>query len=159
MRWWLRFVLTLVFGPPVWWIITGYVATQQGSTLGQWWQDLPKVLPEVYLVYTLPALLLCVILLGIDRLLKLASLDLFTVLVSPIAAYGLAWAAVHFIPEQHAMAAGASLPLFAFYGLVWGLTIRDPGRRRDGDHSDGAFVHALLPSAADGRPDESLKQR
>ena len=153
MRWWLRFVLTLVFGPPVWWILTGYVATQQGTTLGQWWQDVPKVLPEVYFLYTLPAVVLCAILLGIDRLLKLASLDLFTVLVSPLAAFGLAWAAVHFIPEPHVRAAGASLPLFACYGLVWGFTIREPRRRRD-----GAFVEPLLPSAAVPRPDESLKQ-
>ncbi len=158
MRWWLRLVLTLVFGPPVWWILTGYVATQEGSTLGQWWQNAPKVLAEIYVLYTLPALLLCAILLGIDRLLKFGSLDLFTVLVSPLAAFGLAWTAVHFIDEPHVGAAGASLPLFVCYGLVWGLTIREPGRRRDGDRSDGAFVEALLPSAAAGRPDESLKQ-
>lgn len=145
MRWWLRFVLTLVFGPPLWWIVTGYVATQQGSTLGQWWQDVPKVLPEVYLLYTLPAVVLCVILLGLDRLLKLVSLDLFTVLVSPVLAYCLAWAVVTFVPEPHVKAAGAALPLFAFYGLVWGLTVREPRRWRDGDRSDGAFVEALLP--------------
>ena len=145
MRWWLRFVLTLVFGPPLWWIVTGYAATQQGATFEQWYQDMFKVLPEVYLLYTLPALLLCAILLGLDRLLKLASLDLFTVLVSPVLAFGLAWAAVTFVPEPHVKAAGAALPLFAFYGLVWGLTIREPRRRRDGDRSDGAFVEALLP--------------
>ena len=145
MRWWLRFVLTLVFGPPLWWIAAGYVATQQGGTLMRWWQATPKVLPEVYLFYTLPALLLCALLFGLDRLLKLVSLDLFTVIMSPIVAYALAWAAVHFIPEPHVRAAGSALPLFVCYGLVWGLTIREPRQRRAGDRSDGAFVQALLP--------------
>ena len=158
MRPWLRFVLTLVLGPLIWWLVGGYVATQQGSTIAQWWGDLPEVLPHAYLVYTLPAVLLLVILLGIDRLLKLASLDLFTVIVSPVVAFGLAWAAVRFVPEPHVQAAGAVLPLFACYGLVWGLTIREPKRLRRGERSDGALDEALLPSAAVGRPDESLKQ-
>ena len=145
MRLWLRFLVTLVLGPPVWWILTGYLATQQGSTLAQWFQAMPKVLAEVYLIYTLPALLLCAILLGMDRLLKLLSLDLFTVLASPVVAYALAWAAIKFIPEQHVQAAGSLLPLFACYGLIWGLTIREPLRRGAGGRSDGEFVNALLP--------------
>ncbi len=145
MRWWLRFVLTLLMGPLVWWIASGYLATQQGSTFMQWLQATPKVLPAVYLVYTLPALLLCAILYAVDRLLKLASLDFITVIVSPVLAYGLAWAAVHYIPEQHVQAAGSSLPLLVCYGLVWGLTIREPRRRRLGGRSDGEFVEALLP--------------
>ena len=145
MRWWLRFVLTLLLGPLVWWIASGYVATQQGSTFTQWMQAIPKVLPEVYLVYTLPALLLCAILFAVDRLWKVASLDFVTVIISPVLAYGLAWAAVHFIPEQHVQAAGSSLPLFLCFGLVWGLTIREPRRQRPGGRSDGEFVEALLP--------------
>ncbi len=130
MRWWLRGLLTLALGPVAWWIGTGYVATQQGATLAQWGGDIPKVLPGVYLVYTLPAVLLCAVLLGVDRLLKLLSLDLFTVLLSPVLAYLLAWLAVRFVPEPHVQAAGAALPLFAAYGLVWGLTVREP-RPRD----------------------------
>ena len=145
MRWWLRFVVTLMLGPPFWWTVTGYVATQQGATFSQWLQNLPRILVQVYLIYTLPALLVCVILYGVDRLLKLVSLDLFTVIVSPIVAYALAWAAVRYISEPHVRAAGSALPLFAFYGLVWGLTIREPRRRRVGDRGDGAFVRALLP--------------
>ncbi len=145
MQWWLRFVLTLVLGPPAWWIASGYVATQQGTTFMQWLQATPKVLPEVYLVYSLPALLLCAILYAVDRLLKLASLDFFTVIVSPLLAYGLAYAAMHTIPEPHVQAARSSLPLFVCYGLVWGLTIREPRRRRLGGRSDGDFVKALLP--------------
>ena len=145
MRWWLRFLVTLVLGPPLWWFLSGYLATQQGSTFAQWLQATPKVLLEVTLVYTLPALLLCAILLGLDRLLKLLSLDLFTVLVSPIVAYALAWAAVNFIPEQHVRAAGSSLPLFVCYGLIWGLTIREPLRRRAAGQRDGALVDAPLP--------------
>ncbi len=136
MRWWLRVVLTLVLGPLVWWSVVGYVATQQGMTSTQWLQAIPTKLPEVYLLYTLPALLLCAILYGIDLLLDLLSLDLFTVLVSPLVAYALAWAAVRFIPEQHVRAAGSALPLFACYGLVWGLTIREPLRRHDRDERE-----------------------
>lgn len=143
--WWWRFLLTLVLGPALWWIGAGYVATQQGSSFPEWLQAIPDVLPDVYLYYTLPALLLCVILFGIDRLLQLASLDILTVIVSPLVAYALAWAAVHYIHEPHVQAAGSALPLFVCYGLVWGLTIREPRRRREGDHSDGAFVKALLP--------------
>ncbi len=145
MRWWLRFLVTLAVGPLIWWTITGYVATQQGTTFMQWLSAIPKVLPQVSLIYTLPGLLLCAVLLGVDRLLKLVSLDLFTVIVSPLVAYGLASAAVHYIPEQHVRAAGSSLPLFACYGLVWGLTIREPRRRRTEGRSDGDFVRALLP--------------
>lgn len=131
MRLWLRFLLALALGPVLWWIGKGYVATQQGATVAQWLGDSPKVLPTVFLYYTLPALLLCVILFAVERLLKLVSLDLFTVIVSPALGYGLAWLAVHFIPEPHVQAAGGALPLFACYGLVWGLTIREPASRRD----------------------------
>lgn len=145
MRLWSRFLVTLVLGPPAWWCLAGYAATQQGSTLAQWLQASPKVLAEVYLFYTLPALLICIILYGLDRLLKLASLDMLTVIASPLLALGVAWAAVHFIPEQHVREAASALPLFACYGLVWGLTIREPRRRREGGRSDGEFVSALLP--------------
>lgn len=138
MRWWLRVVLTLVLGPLVWWIVVGYVATQQGMTFTQWLQAIPTKLPEVYLLYTLPALLLCAILYGVDRLLERLSLDLFTVLVSPLVGYALAWAAVHYIPEQHVRAAASALPLFACYGLVWGLTIREPLGRHDFDDAGWA---------------------
>lgn len=137
MRSWLRFILALALGPLLWWVGKGYVATQQGATLVQWWGDSAKVLPEIYLFYTLPALLLCAILFGIERILTFLSLDLFTVLVSPLLGYGLAWLAVHFIPEPHVRAAGAALPLFACYGLVWGLTIREPEFR------SGTFIRGL----------------
>ena len=145
MRWWLRLMSTLVLGPPLWWIVTGYVATQQGTTFPLWLQASLKVLPSVYLAYTLPALLVCLVLVGVDRLLTLLSLDLFTVVVSPLVAYALAWGAVRFIPEPHVRSAGSALPLFACYGLIWGLTIREPRRRHADDRSDGAFVKALLP--------------
>lgn len=145
MRWWLRFISTLVLGPAAWWIASGYVATQRGTTFMQWLQATPKVLAEVYLVYSLPALLLCAILYAVDRLLKLASLDFLTVVVSPLLAYGLAYAAVHYIPEQHVQAAGSSISLFVCYGLVWGLTTREPRGQRLGGRSDGDFVKALLP--------------
>ena len=130
MRGWLRGMLTLGLGPPLWWSGVGYVATQQNTTLMQWLEATPKVLPGVYLVYTLPALLLCAILFLLDWLLRRLSLDLFGVIVSPLVAYALAWAAVHFIPESHVHAAGSALPLFACYGLVWGLTLREPRERR-----------------------------
>ena len=148
MTWWWRLILTLVLGPILWWGLAGYVAIQQGMSFAQWLADVPK--PSAYLVLTLPAAILCLVLIGLERLLKLSSLDIFTVILAPLVGYALCRGVVQAVPMFH-NAAGLT-PVFAAYGLVWGLTIREPRRRGTGDRrgtedrSDGAFVDALLPS-------------
>lgn len=134
MRWWHRLLVTLILAPLLWRLGVCYIASQQGSSWADLAQQSVGVLGEVYLVFTLPALVLCLVLLACDGLLHALRLDLMTVLVSPLVAFGIAEAVITLVPEAHVEAAAAqgALSLAVFYGLVWGLTIREPRRRLDG---------------------------
>ena len=136
MRWWHRLLVTLILAPLLWRLGVCYIASQQGST----WPDLAQqslgVLLVAFLTFTLPALALCFVLLASDRLLHALGLDLMTVLVSPLIAFGIAWAVLHFVREPHVQAAEGALSLAVFYGLVWGLTIREPRRVRPTGEAD-----------------------
>jgi len=127
MRWWLRVVLTLVLAPLLWRLGVAYLASQQGAPWGDLARQSPQVLASVYITFTLPALGLCAVLAVMDLVLHKLGLDLFTVLLSPLVAGLVATAIVRFVRNPHVQEAGEVATLLAIaYGLVWGLTIREP---------------------------------
>ena len=127
MRWWLRVVLTLVLAPLLWRLGLGYLASQQGAVWGDLARQSPQVLASVYITFTLPALGLCAVLAVMDLALHKLGLDLFTVILSPLVASLVATAIVRFVANPHVQAVGEAATVVALaYGLVWGLTIREP---------------------------------
>lgn len=130
MRWWLRLVVTLLLTPLLWRLVTAYLANQQGMSWNDLLQQSPTILGGLYLMFTLPALVLCGAVLTLsDFVLDRLGLALLTVVVSPLLAWGVVALIVHFVPEPHAQAVASAMSLFVAYGLVWGLTIREPHRR------------------------------
>ena len=133
MRWWQRLLVTLILAPLLWRLGNCYIASQQGST----WHDLGlqsvDVLLAVFITFTVPALLLCAILIASDWLLHKLGLDLMTVLVSPLIAFGIAEAVLHLVTDPRVRALGDAVSLAVFYGLVWGLTIRERRHARPRD--------------------------
>ena len=131
MRWWLRIVVTLSLAPLLWRLVTAYIANQQGTS----WSDLAhqsaSLLGSLYLTFTAPALVLCGILAICDFVLKTLGLDLITVFLSPPIAGVVAAGVVHFVREPHVQAAEGAVVLAVVYGLVWGLTIREPLARKN----------------------------
>ena len=127
MRWWLRLVVTLILSPLLWRLAVAYLSAQQGAA----WDDLarqsPAMLASLYITFTVPALVLCgVILTASDFVLRRLGLALLTVLVSPLLTCGVAVLIVDLVREPHVQAAKGAMSLFITYGLVWGLTIREP---------------------------------
>ncbi len=135
MRWWVRFAVTLVVAPLLWRGGMTYLASTQGAT----WDDLAResvgVLAGAYLTFTFPALVLCAVLAAMDLLLHALGLNLLTVAASPLVAGALVAALMRLAPD--AAAAGA-VALAVSYGLVWGLTIREPRHRRPARRRDAA---------------------
>ena len=131
MRWWLRVVLTLVLAPLLWRFADAYILNQQGTS----WSDLAEqsipLLGKVYVTFTLPALVLCGGLLALsDLILHRLGLDLLTVIVSPLLAGAVALAIFDLVHDARLEAAQGATVLAVTYGLVWGLTIREPRRKR-----------------------------
>ena len=48
-----------------------------------------------------------------------------SVLVSPLIAWAVATAVLRFVQEPHVQAAQGTVAVAIFYGLVWGLTVRE----------------------------------
>ncbi len=93
--------------------------------------DMLAPLLPIYLGATLPVLALVVlILMPAEYSLRRLGLDLLTVLAMPVAAYFFTAAVASFVPDPPAETLSTSLWLAALYGLVFGLTIREPRLRR-----------------------------
>ena len=119
MRWWLRILVTLVLAPILWQLAAVYVGSAQGGALDALITAATTTLPKTYLIYTLPALaVIVIVLLPADRLLALVGADLLVVVVAPLVLSG----AIH---DPRLDAAGLRGLAFA-YGLVFGLTVREP---------------------------------
>ena len=149
MRWWLRVVLTLVLAPLIWRLCTGYIDSQTGTS----WTDIAQqslpLLGKVYATFTLPALVLCGgVLALVDIILQRLGLDLMTVVISPLLAFAVALGIVHFVQEPHVQAAEGATVLALVYGLVWGLTIREPRDRRRGTSDTHLEAASATPLSA-----------
>lgn len=153
MSWWLRFIVTLVLAPILWWAVTLYVGMRQGQDVSDW-APLFAALGEVYKLYTLPALvLLAFVLFPVDLLLRVLGIGLLSVVVSPLVAWLVALLVLTFVHDPRVQSAGDAVGLAVSYGLVWGLTTREPRRRRvrpttkDND-----------PADADSRDEAAMKR-
>lgn len=124
MRWLFRPVTTLLLGPIVFELVRLYLqATTQGTAD---MQTAVRQVGQIYAAFTFPALILILaILLPVDLVLRRTGFGLATVLVSPILAIAAVSLLRDVVNEPH-IQAWSSLSLAAAYGLVWGLTIRDP---------------------------------
>ena len=132
MRWWVRLIVTLILAPLLWRLGIAYIASEQGATWSDLAQQSGNVLASVYLTFTLPALVLCAILLGADRILHRLGLDLLTIIVSPILAWVVAAVILDLVQGSGGQSHGGAILLAVVYGLVWGLTIREPRTHRPG---------------------------
>ncbi len=131
MRWWVRLVVTLILAPLLWRLGVAYLASEQGATWSELAQKSGGVLVSVYLIFTIPGLILCGMVLTVsDWVLHKLGLDLLTVLASPLLAWVIAAAVLRFVPDSRVQAAQGAVVLSVIYGLVWGLTIREPRGRR-----------------------------
>ena len=129
MRLWLRVVVTLVLSPLLWQAGAIHLGAAQGGDPKLMAETSMRPLPRLYLTYTLPALAVVVLLLvPIDSLLALFGADLLIVAVAPLVAAmvpPLLSIVVH-APRLDVAGIGT---LACVYGLVFGLTIREPRRR------------------------------
>ena len=127
MRWWLRVLLTLVLAPPLWRLGSAYLASQLGTSWSDLAQQSVPLLGKVYMTFTLPALVLCGGILALaDIILHRLGLDLLTVIISPLLAFAVVLGIVGLVKEPHVQSANGAIVLAIVYGLVWGLTIREP---------------------------------
>lgn len=142
MRWWLRLVLTLVLAPVVWRLAALYLETAQGGDAMDLSVQSGDILLRVYLTYTLPAAALIVLLLTpAEFVLRRLGADLLIVGVAPALAWLVPIVLSHFIRDPR-LDAEAVKGLAFIYGLVWGLTIREPRTRRRDDDDDAALFGA-----------------
>ena len=128
MRLWLRIVVTLVLAPLLWQAAAVYLGANQGGDAADLATKALRLLPSLYLTYTLPALALVVVLLvPLDRLLALVGADLLIVAVAPLVA-ALVPTLLALVVHNPRLDA-AEIGWLAFvYGLVFGLTLREPLR-------------------------------
>ena len=137
MRWWRRVMLTLVLAPLLWRLVSAYLASQVGTSWSDLAQQSVPLLGKVYLTFTLPAAILCGGILALtDLILHRLGLDLLTVVVSPLLSFAIAFGIVALVREPHVQAAEGAVVLAIVYGLVWGLTIREPRPRRSDRRND-----------------------
>ena len=126
MRLWLRVVVTLVLAPLIWQAVEIYLGANQGGDPSDLAASSLRMLGTTYLIYSLPALAIIVVLLvPIDRLLALIGADLLVVAVAPLVAGLVPLVLAHVDPRLDAAGIGA---LAVLYGLVFGLTVREPRR-------------------------------
>lgn len=124
MRWLFRPVTTLLLGPIVFVLVRLYL--QGAPSDAEMWRAAARQVGAIYATFTFPALILVLaILLPVDLILRRTGFGLATVLVSPILAIAAVSLLRDIVTEPH-IQAWSSLSLAAAYGLVWGLTIRDP---------------------------------
>lgn len=128
MRLWLRIVVTLVLAPLLWQAAAVYLGANQGGDAADLAMKALHLLPSLYLTYTLPALALVVVLLvPLDRLLALVGADLLIVAVAPLVAALVPTLLALVVHNPRLDAAGIGWLAFV-YGLVFGLTVREPLR-------------------------------
>ncbi len=125
MRWLFRPVTTLLLGPILYLLADLYLHAATGAeTAG--WKPAAEHLQRIYMTFTLPALaLVLLVLLPVDLVLRRTGFGLVTLVVSPVLAVAAVSLLRDIVTEPHVQA-WSSLWLAAAYGLVWGLTIRDP---------------------------------
>ncbi len=126
MRLWLRVVVTLVLAPLIWQAAAIYLGANQGGDPGDLATKSLLLLPSLYLTYTLPALaIVALLLVPLDRLLALVGADLLVVGAAPIVAMLVPTLLGFVIHDPRLHAAGIATLAFV-YGLVFGLTVREP---------------------------------
>ena len=124
MRTWQRLVLTLVLAPLLWRLVAIYLANQGGEPAADLWQATPALLGKVYLVETIPAFLLLLVLVAMEWGLVRLGLDLLIFVVAPLVAAAIAFGVTSLVHDPRIPE--GLLGLFVAYGLVWGLSIREP---------------------------------
>lgn len=129
-----RLVSTLVVAPPLFLAVVLYIRVQTAGG-GSFWPAAAKELGQLYLDVSLPALALILILAPLDYVLQRVDFGLTTIVISPLVAGLIVFGLGDVFNEPHVRKAAAMLPLFVVYGLVWGLTIRDPAVWRRGTAS------------------------
>ena len=128
MRLWLRVLVTLVLAPLLWQAAAVYLGANQGGDPAVMATKSLHLLPSLYLTYTLPALaVVALVLVPVDRLLALIGADLLVVAVAPVVAALVPALLSHIVHNSRLDAAGIGT-LALMYGLVFGLTVREPRR-------------------------------
>ena len=128
MRLWLRVLVALVLAPLLWQVGAIYLGANQGGDPADLATKALHLLPEIYLTYTLPALaILALLLVPLDRLLALIGGDLLIVAVAPLVAALVPALLSRVVHNPRLDAAGIGW-LAVVYGLVFGLTVREPRR-------------------------------
>lgn len=126
MRLWLRVLVSLVLAPLLWQAGAIYLGANQGGDATDLATKALHLLPGLYLTYTLPALaILALLLVPIDRLLALIGADLLIVAVAPLVAALVPMLLALVVHNPRLDAAGIGW-LAVVYGLVFGLTVREP---------------------------------
>ena len=130
VRWWVRVIVTLVLAPIVWRLAAVYLEAAQGGSPEDLLAASAAILPKLYLAYTLPALALIVAaLIPAGLLLAPIGADLLIVGVAPLLAVLAPGVLSHVLHDPRLDAAGIECLALA-YGLVFGLTVREPRRRQ-----------------------------
>ncbi len=124
MRWWIRLIITLVLAPILWRLVEGYLQANAGGDLSDLLRGSVTMLGKIYIAYTLPALAVIVVLLiPADLVLRRLGLAILIVGLAPLLACLVPIVLARFGIGRE----GVGLVGLAFvYGLVWGLTIREP---------------------------------
>lgn len=124
MRWWLRLIITLVLAPILWRIVEAYLQADAGGDPVDLLRGSAAMLGRIYVAYTLPALAIVVVLLiPVDLILRRIGLDILIVGIAPLLACLVPVVLAGFGIGQDSVGV---LGLAFAYGLVWGLTIREP---------------------------------
>ena len=124
MRWWVRLIITLALAPILWQIVEGYLQANAGGNPADLLRGSAALLGKIYIAYTLPALAIVVaLLMPADLVLRRLGLAILIVGVAPLLACLVPVVLGRFgVGQDNAGIIGLA---FA-YGLVWGLTIREP---------------------------------
>ncbi len=134
MRLWHRILITLVLAPLLWQLGAIYLGANTSGAEGALAASMTN-LPIAYLVYTLPALaIVALLLIPADRLLALIGADLLIVAVAPLLALAVPVVLRLFVDSPRLDAAGLD-GLAVLYGLVFGLTVREPARASTGTYA------------------------
>ncbi len=146
MAWWVRLIVTLVLAPLLWRTVGLYIDSQQGDAVADLLRQSVPLLGKVYLAYTLPvAAVLLAIILPVDLLLRKLGLDLLVVGVAPLVACAVPLVVDRVLHGPAGTGVTGLVGLAFAYGLVWGLTIREPAT------SKGVEIHAKDDAVAEER--------
>ena len=148
MAWWIRLIVTLVLAPLLWRLVTAYVASVQGSDPMDLVKSSGPILLGIYIGYTLPAAaMVAAVLTPVGYGLRRIGADLLIVGVAPLLACLTLIVLALVVKDPRIEAATGLLGLAFAYGLVWGLTIREPRahrRRKTDAPADPALFEATL---------------